>query len=596
MKLLKKAIVCLTLLCLLLFTSLHYQVEQTSATVLDEFPISGETLIVDSDSILTISEGETVECAGELIIQPNEGSLEVEIINYGTLKFSNFVNCTSSLLVITNYGTLLFKNALVELTGEYGKVELSNNGNLQIENSTFDGNFGGTFSIISAVGDLTVTDSHFDISGSSQGKISELTVISSNSTWEKCTFTGVGGKIDYLNSGSLTYHNVQIHLSGFSNATIRNEDTLAMQGVNIQVYAGYMYIHNNGTLNAHNLYIKDQNDGTSLTNYKDAFFSESTFVANGATGKIEFFSSGNLLIHHGVFDGNYGGTLNINTATGSLNVSDSSFDVSGASHGKNSNLNIIGSNASWADCTFVNNAAQISYLNTGELELTNCAIQNVGTSTFTVLTSSGPMVFEKAQISGSGSISITCWEPSKLKDCTFNSSKSLTLFNNNELTVENWLVKTTDSTASISIFNTENSTLIFDKSFIEGVSVETLTAIGPKGQQFTEASGGTITVTNNGEMQVQSNPQPSPEPTPTPTTQTTPSPTQTPQTSPQGSPEPTQTSQATPEVTQTPQSTQNSIEGISDSNFISIIAIVAAIFIAVILILVVRKKQASKSK
>jgi hypothetical protein len=208
----------------------------------------------------------------------------------------------------------------------------------------------------------------------------------------------------------------------------------------------------------------------------------------------------------------------------------------------------------------------------------------------------GSWVFDKGSISGSGTISISCSKSSELIDCTFNSSGSLTLINREDLVTKNWQVKTTATEANINILNEENGTLTFDKSFIENVSVETLAAIGPEGRQFTEVSGGTITVTNNGEMQLQSNPQPSPEPTPTPTTQTTPSPTQSPQTSPQNSLEPTPTSQTTTESTQTPQSTQNNIEGSSDSNFTSIIAIVTAIIIIIIVVMFVRKKQAKSEQ
>jgi hypothetical protein len=593
----KKAIVCLTLLCLLLFTSLYCQVEQTSATVMNELPDEGNRLVVDSDSTLTIDEGETVECAGELFVQPNGVSApKVEIINFGFLKFSNFINCSSSNLVIKNYGTLIFQNTILELTGEYGKVEFSNSGNFQIQNSTFDGNYGGTFNINSTSGNLVVTDSHFDVSGSSHGKCSELDVKTNNSTWEECTFNANGAIINYLNNGNLTFQNAHIQLSGWANATIENEDILTLNDVNIQVYTGYMYINNNGTLNSHNLYVKDQNDGTWITNYKDASFSESTFVANGAAGQINIYSSDKLQLHHASFDVNYGGSITLNAAMGNLLVTDSSLDVSGSSHGKYSYLNIIADNATWENCLFNNNAARTNYLNSKELNLYNCTINNVGTGPSTVMSNFGSWVFDKGSISGSGTISISCSKSSELIDCTFNSSGSLTLINREDLVTKNWQVKTTATEANINILNEENGTLTFDKSFIENVSVETLAAIGPEGRQFTEVSGGTITVTNNGEMQLQSNPQPSPEPTPTPTTQTTPSPTQSPQTSPQNSLEPTPTSQTTTESTQTPQSTQNNIEGSSDSNFTSIIAIVTAIIIIIIVVMFVRKKQAKSEQ
>jgi hypothetical protein len=86
-----------------------------------------------------------------------------------------------------------------------------------------------------------------------------------------------------------------------------------------------------------------------------------------------------------------------------------------------------------------------------------------------------------------------------LIDSSFSSSHQLNLINNGKLVAENWLVKTT-SVANITVFNSENATLSFETSFIEDVTSETLTAVGPAGQQFVESSGGTIKVTNNGSV------------------------------------------------------------------------------------------------
>ena len=74
--------------------------------------------------------------------------------------------------------------------------------------------------------------------------------------------------------------------------------------------------------------------------------------------------------------------------------------------------------------------------------------------------------------------------------------------NNGELIAENWLVKTSSSTANIAIYNDGNIT--FNVPFIENVSSSVLTSIGPDGQEFVESSGGTITVTNNGLINEQS--------------------------------------------------------------------------------------------
>jgi hypothetical protein len=273
---------------------------------------------------------------------------------------------------------------------------------------------------------------------------------------------------------------------------------LTIADVNVQVYGGYFYISNGGTLDSQNLYIKDQLDGTLISNSGECTFSETTFVANGAAGKIELFNSGDMEIRHGTFDVNYGGRININTATGTLIVEDSSVDVSGASHGKESDLNIIASNTTWNRCSFVNNNGNINYLHSGEGSLTNCTIQNSGTESSTILTVTAPIVISGCVISSSGSTLITNHQTMHLVDCIFTTSHSLSLMNYGDLTAENWHVQTTDSNDKITIFTGENGTLTFDDSFIEDVSVADLSAVGPEGKQFVESSGGVIEMTNNG--------------------------------------------------------------------------------------------------
>jgi len=401
--------VCLTVVSLLLVVVVSCQVAySTEILTLDDLPDSGETLIIDADSILTIDEGETALSLGVLTIQGSGGAKpELEIVNNGDLTISNIVTCDS------------------------GNLTIQNNGNLTL-------------------GDVAFT------------------------------------------------------LDGNSTVTIGNGATCTVDDCNIQVYGGYFYLSNGGSLNAHNLYIKDQFDGTFIANSGDAAFSEATFVMNGAYGKIEIFNSGDLQIHHGTFDVNYGGKLNINTLTGILTATECSMDVSGASHGQKSSANILAANATWEKCSFVNNNGNINYLNTGEVSLTNFTVYNAGVESSTILSSSGAMVFENSQFSGSGSTSITNWDSLTLINSNFTSSHSLTLMNNAELTAENWLVKTTSSTARIVIYNGNNGSITSDVSFIENVSKEALEAIGPEGQEFVESSDGTIAITNEGTITGQS--------------------------------------------------------------------------------------------
>ena len=483
--------VCLTVVSLLLIVVISCQVGySTEILALDDLPSSGETLVIESDSILTIAAGETALSAGVLTVQGTGDTIPaLEIINNGNLTISNMVNC--------------------------------NAGNLTIQNN-----------------------------------------------------------------GNLTFQGAHLMLDDNATLTIGNGGTFTLDNVNIQVYGGYFYLSNGGSLNAHNLYIKDQYDGTLISNSGDATFSEATFVMNGAYGKIEIFNSGDLQIHHGMFDVNYGGKWNLNTVTGTLTATECSIDVSGASHGIKSSANILAANSTWETCSFVNNAGNINYLNTGEVSLTDCTVYNSGVGSSTILSNNGAMVFENAQFSGSGSTSITNWDSLTLIDSNFTSSHSLTLMNNAELTAENWLVKTTSDTARIVIYNGNEGNITFDVSFIENVSSETLEAIDADGQEFVEASGGTIAITNEGSITEKNEPTPSPSPTPEPT----PSPTPTPTATPSSTLTPTPTESPDGEDTSEPSGGLGGNEN-PDSNLGYVIVVVVAVIVVILLLLVARKKR-----
>jgi hypothetical protein len=497
--------VCLTVVSLLLVVFVSCQVGYSAETLtLDDLPASGETLVIESDSTLTIASGENAVSAGVLTVQGAGDTVPVlEIVNNGNLTISNMVNCYA--------------------------------GNLTIQNN-----------------------------------------------------------------GNLTFQGAHLMLDDNATVTIGNGGTFTLDNVNIQVYGGYFYLSNGGSLNAHNWYIKDQFDGTLISNSGDATFSEATFVMNGAYGKIEIFNSGDLQIHHGMFDVNYGGKWNLNTLTGTLTATECSIDVSGASHGVKSSANILAANATWETCSFINNDGTINYLNTGDASLANCTVYNSDVGSSTILSSNGPMAFENSQFSGSGSTSITNWDSMTLIDSNFTSSHSLTLMNNAELTAENWLVKTTSDTARITIYNGNDGNITFNVSFIENVSSETLEAVGPDGQEFVEASGGVIDITNEGTIN-EKNEIPTPSPTPSPGPSPSPSPTPTPSASPTPSPSPTAEPSSTPtptpaespNVTDTPGPSSGGDEQ-PDGSFGYVIVVVAVI-VVILLLLVARKKIFKKS-
>lgn len=397
--------ICLTLISLLFVVSVCCEVGYSTETLtLEDLPGSGETWVIENDSMLTVNEGETAVIDGVfLYVNGTEGALrQFEIVNNGELIIdSTQIRCDHANFTIQNTGTLTFET-------------------------------------------------------------SHVTVI------------------------------------GNSTLSVNSEGQCLMTDTSIDVYGGYMYLKNTGSLAINNGYFKDQFDGTFITNYGLAILNTTTFVMNGAEVKIDIFNSGDLMLNHGVFDVNYGGKLNINTLTGTFNVTDSTIDISGASHGIRSSANILAANATWEKCSFVNNAGTINYLNTGEVSLANCTAYNSGVDSSIILSSSGPIVFEDSQFSGSGSTSITNWDSITFIDSNLTSSHSLTLMNNAELTAKNWLVKTTSDTARIVIYNGNNGSITFNVSFIENVTSSFLASIGPDGREFVESSGGTVVITNEG--------------------------------------------------------------------------------------------------
>ncbi|PVX26264.1 MAG: hypothetical protein CW691_01950 [Candidatus Bathyarchaeum sp.] len=318
----------------------------------------------------------------------------------------------------------------------------------------------------------------------------ELTIKSTSIRCNHANFT-------IQNRGTLTVQTSHFTVVGDSTLNIGNTVDCSMTETSFDVIGGYAYIQNVGSLTIHNGYFKDQFDGTLITNYGTADLSECTFVANGAEGKIEIFSSSDLQLAHGVFDVNYGGKVNLNTLTGTLTMTECNMDISGASHGRKSEINFLIGNSTLDSCSIVNNGGTINCLNTGEVYVTDCTVSMSSVNATTILSSSGPMFFESVDLSGSGSASITNWDYMRFSSVNFECSDSLTLMNNGELDANDWFIKTTSSNARIVVYIGDDGSIKFNVPFIENVDSSVLASVGPDGQEFVESSGGTITVTNN---------------------------------------------------------------------------------------------------
>lgn len=298
--------------------------------------------------------------------------------------------------------------------------------------------------------------------------------------------------------GVLTVQKSQFTLIDNSTLNIGNLADCSMDGVSLEVLGGFLYLQNTGSLTIENGYFKDQYDGTFIFNYAEASLSDCTYVVNGAEGKIEIFNSGDLQLQQNSFDVDYGGKLNLNTLTGTLTVDDFNIDVSGSSHGKKSDVNLLMGNSTWDSCTFTNNGGTINCLNTGEVIANDWSVSSPSVDSSTILSNSGSMAFKNLQLSDAGSTSITNFEFMSLNDCSFTSSGQLNFMNNGNLTVKDWLVKTTAEDATGLVYN--EGDLTFNAPFIENVEGDVLEAVGNEGQEFVESSGGKITVTNKGLM------------------------------------------------------------------------------------------------
>jgi hypothetical protein len=301
------------------------------------------------------------------------------------------------------------------------------------------------------------------------------------------------------NNGNLTFDTLMVTLNYASTFSVSNNGTFSLGDVNFSIYGGLLYLTNNCSFSAHNLYIKDQYDGASFTNYGEAEFSECTFVANGAYGKIDVLNTGQMQFNHGVFDVNYGGAVNLNSLQGTLTLINCGLDVSGWSHGQQSQLNIVAADGLWDNCTVVNTGGMLNYENRGEVNMTNLNVSCSSSNGSVVMSNYGPMLLQDSVLGTSGgSLIITNWDSMNITQTVYNSSKTMNLINNGDITAENWLVKTTADQSLILITNNGNITTA--TSFIADVDISTLTSIGSEGEEFNESSGGTIAVTNNGSI------------------------------------------------------------------------------------------------
>lgn len=312
----------------------------------------------------------------------------------------------------------------------------------------------------------------------------------------------VNAIVSINNTGSLVTNHAVFMLTENSTLSFSNKGNWIIDDVKLNTYGGFTYLSNSGNLTAHNLYMKDQNDGTFLWNNGTATFSETTLVANGATGAFHLTNQGDMGLSHNVWDMNYGGTIDMNSQYGALTVSDSTFDVSGWSHGQQSTINILDGNTTWISLAVVNNNGQMNYQTNRKVQMQECSFTTASNGSIQ-LGINGELTMEQSLIQGSGSTNINNQGTFTISDCEYNVSGVFNLQNQGTLSVVNWMVRTAGP-GQVLLMNT--GTLTFNVSFIEGVASTELTKITEKGKQFPQLSGGLISVTNYGVIDSSTNP------------------------------------------------------------------------------------------
>jgi hypothetical protein len=579
-------------------------------------------IIISLDASLTINVGEKATLQNDINIQPEQGTPLVKIVNHGELTIKAKINCTGANLTIQNTGKLTFQDENINITS-LANLNVINEGEMVVNNCWLDANYGGTITLDSRQGTLTVDNSGIDASGSFYGHLSTIEVITGKSTWIKSGINGVGANLTIRNTGELTFQDETINLSGWATLFVVNEGKMVIHNQTVGVYAGYCYFTNDGNLTTDNWRLKDQNDGTFFTNNGDANLTDTSFIANGAAGKHIIVNKGNLQLTQCMLDTNYGGTINLDSRQGTLNVNSSRADANGSSHGNQSTIELTTGKTTWTNTTLSTKSASLVYSDYGAgSTIQNCTFIDIaynihGQATMTESTSIN------SNLHNFGDLTLNTCNFAE-SNTTIENSNHMEMVNTqivceNSLNVTNvgtidgdWMLKTKNNGDAVL---TNKGTITFNQPFIENTSSQELTSLGVNPKVFTQTSG-TITVINQGIIQTATTNTPNTTPTPMniPTPNTTPTSTPTPtnaptatntaptsnttptntpattNTAPTTSPTSTKTPQPATTPTNTPTPTTNSPT--EEPPFLYIgLAILAVLVILVILVVWKRKKK-----
>lgn len=149
------------------------------------------------------------------------------IFNYGRLLAENlFLKDQNDGTIFLNNGDANLNSTTLVANGALSLFEITNNGNLHFFDTSWDVNYGGLIVLNSVNGTLSLINAAFDISGSSHGKSSTITIVDGNSQWRNCTLQNSNAQFSYVNEKIVEILNMKISTINGGNTQIINNGNL----------------------------------------------------------------------------------------------------------------------------------------------------------------------------------------------------------------------------------------------------------------------------------------------------------------------------------------------------------------------------------
>jgi hypothetical protein len=417
-----------------------------------DLPGPGEELVITSDDVLIIPEGETAELGGKLIVRGTGGARPIlQIENRGVFTINGSIECDNAEISLLNTGIMLLNESIFS-AGTDGQIDLVNTGRIELRQSGWEANDGGQFDINTLFGAIVFHKSYVRASGWRSG----INILNGNVTLNYSSFENIGGQFNYISNGTLNMYGSRIENTEGGFLCLTNNGGWNINDSVLSTLGATTNIDNNGEINAYNWSLIDECNSTNIFNTGYMVLNECIFSA-GTGGQIDLTNVGIIRLRQSGWEANDGGQFDINSLFGEIVFHKSYVRASGWRSG----INILNGNTTLNYSSFENIGANFNYQNNGRLDITNGGI----------LTSCG----------------IT------------------NLINNGEIIGNGWLVTCEcdgeeGSSGEVNIVNSGNITST--EPFIEGVSASELTSIGPEGRSFPQGEFCIINIYNNGTIKI----------------------------------------------------------------------------------------------